>query len=93
MDKSIYDNPWFVYIAECRDRTLYVGIAIDVDRRIAEHNNGDKCRYTRFRKPVRLVYKEINPNYNLARARELELKRFSRKKKLGLCSMVKDPSP
>ena len=84
MDKCIYSNPWNVYIAECFDKTLYVGIAINVDERIKEHNSTNKCRYTRFRKPLRLVYSEFCDNYNLARKRELEIKRFSRKKKLDL---------
>jgi putative endonuclease len=84
MDKSIYNNPWFVYIAECRNKTLYVGIAKDVYKRIGEHNNTNKCRYTRFRKPIELIYKELCDNYNIARKREIEIKRFSRKKKLDL---------
>lgn len=84
MDGSIYENPWHVYIAQCRDETLYVGIAIDVERRIAEHNTTNKCRYTRFRKPLKLAYQEICDGYHLARKREKEIKRFSRKKKLKL---------
>ncbi len=84
MDKRIYDEPWFVYIAECRDKTLYVGIAKDVDKRIKDHNNTNKCRYTRFRKPLALVYKELCCDYNFARKRELQIKKFSRKKKLEM---------
>jgi len=86
MDKGIYNNSWYVYVAECFDKTLYVGIAIDVLKRIEEHNNTDKCRYTRYRKPLRLIYKELCSNYSEARQRELEIKKFSRKKKLALIS-------
>ena len=84
MDKFIYRKPWFVYIAECRDKTLYVGVARDVDHRIYDHNKTNKCRYTRFRKPVRVVYREICENYQSARSKESEIKKFSRKKKLNL---------
>ena len=84
MDKKIYKQPWFVYIAECKGSTLYTGIAKDVDRRINEHNTTKKCRYTRFRKPIKLVYQECCKNYNLARKRESEIKTFSRKDKLEL---------
>ena len=84
MDKSIYGTPWFVYIAECRDRTLYVGIVRDVRRRVAEHNNSKKCRYTRFRKPLKLVYEERYGDYNTARKKESQIKKFSRKKKQQL---------
>ena len=89
MDKSIYKEPWYLYVAECRDKTLYVGIARDLSKRIKEHNTSDKCRYTRFRKPLRLVYSEVCIDYNTARKRELEVKRFSRKKKLGLLTKGK----
>ena len=84
MNKDIYNKPWFAYIAECRDGTLYVGVAIDVNQRIDDHNSTSKCRYTRFRKPIKLVYKEACLNYNTARKRENEIKKFSRKKKLAI---------
>ena len=86
VNKGIYSGPWFVYIAKCKDSTLYVGVAKDVNRRINEHNSTSKCRYTRFRKPLTLVHKEHCENYNIARKREIEIKRFSRKKKLELLS-------
>jgi putative endonuclease len=75
---------WFVYIARCRGDVFYTGIAKDVNRRILEHNTTNKCRYTRFRKPVVLIYKEKCENYTVARKREIEIKKFSRKKKLEL---------
>ena len=84
MDKEIYKQPWFVYIAECKGSTLYTGVAKDVDKRINEHNTTGDCRYTRFRKPLKLIYQERCEDYNSARRRELEIKRFSRKKKLTL---------
>ena len=84
MDKNNYNQPWHVYIAECRDKTLYVGVAKDVNKRIHNHNTTNKCRYTRFRKPLKLVNDEKCSNYNIARKRESEIKRFSRKKKLAL---------
>ena len=84
MDKGIYSNPWWVYIARCYNGTLYVGIAIDVEKRIHEHNHTSKCRYTRYRKPLLLIYSELQCDYNSARRREKEIKRYSRKKKLDL---------
>ena len=84
MVKTIYDMPWFTYIAECSDKTLYVGVAKDLNKRINEHNTTKKCKYTRSRKPVKLVYKESCRNYNIARKREAEIKKLGRKKKLEL---------
>ena len=44
--------PWTVYLARCRDGTLYTGIARDVDARIAAHDAGRGARYTRGRGPL-----------------------------------------
>ncbi|MBD3379148.1 MAG: GIY-YIG nuclease family protein [Candidatus Omnitrophica bacterium] len=82
--KNIYNEPWSLYIAECRDKTFYVGVARDVDKRIKEHNTTSKCRYTRYRKPITVKYKELCASYSVARKREAEVKKFSRKKKLDL---------
>ncbi len=82
--KAIYDKPWFVYIARCGDETLYSGVALDVTARIHEHNHTKKCRYTRSRKPVTAVYKEICRDYSSALKREIAIKRLDRKKKLEL---------
>jgi len=46
---------WFVYVIECRDGSLYTGIAVDVARRYAMHVAGKGARYTRSRPPVRLL--------------------------------------
>ena len=86
MNKEIYNNPWSVYIAECNDKTLYVGVTKDVEQRISDHNKTNKCRYTRFRKPLILVYKELCSDYGIARKKEAQIKKFSRKKKLELAN-------
>ncbi|CAN7431365.1 GIY-YIG nuclease family protein [Caballeronia sp. LjRoot31] len=44
--------PWFLYLIECADGSLYTGIATDVEARFAKHVSGDGARYTRSRKPV-----------------------------------------
>jgi putative endonuclease len=84
LKKSAYNKPWFFYIAECSDKTFYTGIAKDADKRIAEHNKTNKCRYTRCRKPIKLRYKEVCRNYGIARKKEAEIRKFSREKKLAL---------
>jgi putative endonuclease len=44
--------PWFLYLIECADGSLYTGIATDVDARFAKHVSGEGARYTRSHKPV-----------------------------------------
>ena len=77
-------NPWYVYIIECRTGDLYVGITQDVNERVAKHNKGTACRYTKFRRPVKLIYTEQQTTKSKARQRELIIKKYSHKKKLEL---------
>lgn len=48
-------KPWFVYLIECRDGSIYTGITVDVAARYAAHENGTGARYTRAHPPQRLM--------------------------------------
>ena len=73
---------WHVYIVECADGTYYTGITTDVERRLNEHNYSFKsAKYTRSRRPVKLVYVETSENRSTASRRESQIKKLSRKKK------------
>ncbi len=77
---------YYVYMVKCADNTLYTGIATELERRIEEHNDSDKgAKYTRVRRPVRLVYSEEHPDRSAASKREYEIKKkMSRVEKLKL---------
>jgi len=76
---------YFIYIVQCSDDTLYTGIATDVKRRLEEHNSSDKgAKYTKARRPVKLVYSEESENRSSATKREIAIKKLSRDKKLEL---------
>lgn len=83
--------PWFVYILRCADDTLYSGITTEPARRVDEHNtdNALGARYTRSRRPVRLVYSEELDSRSAAAKREAELKKMGRQQKLALVSGYK----
>ncbi len=74
----------FTYILECADGTLYTGWTEDLARRVRAHNAGRGARYTRGRRPVRLVYWEAQPSRNAAQRREAALRRLSRAQKQQL---------
>lgn len=76
---------YFVYILECSDQTLYTGITTDLKKRLDEHNGSDKgAKYTRVRRPVKIVYTEEAENRSLASKREYAIKKLTRMKKLEL---------
>ena len=73
-------------MVQCADETLYTGIATELERRIEEHNSSDKgAKYTRARRPVKLVYSETYPDRSSASRREYEIKKkMNRAEKLKL---------
>jgi len=75
---------YYCYILECSDGTFYTGWSTDPQRRERQHNLGRGARYTRDRRPVRLVYVEELPDKPSALRRELKIKRLPREKKLKL---------
>ncbi len=48
----------YTYIIKCADSTLYTGWTNDLDKRIKAHNSGKGAKYTKTRRPVKLVYYE-----------------------------------
>ena len=74
----------FMYILECHDRTLYVGSTWDLDRRVAQYQAGEGAAYTRTRLPVRVIYYEYFDRVENAFAREKQVQRWGRAKRLAL---------
>ncbi|HEX7540615.1 MAG TPA: GIY-YIG nuclease family protein [Anaerolineales bacterium] len=72
---------FYCYILECSDGTYYTGWTSDPERRLCRHNRGGGARYTRSRRPVRLVYVEEQPDRSSAMRREIRIKRMSREAK------------
>ena len=75
---------FYCYILECADGTFYTGWTTDPPRREKQHNAGRGARYTRARRPVKLVYIEEQPDRLTAMKRELAIKAMKREKKRGL---------
>jgi putative endonuclease len=75
---------WTLYILECSDHSLYTGITTDLDKRLKRHNEGKASKYTRSKRPVKLVYEEVFRDGTAARKREAAIKALSRQDKLNL---------
>lgn len=73
------------YILRCVDDTLYIGSTNDLNKRLHQHNHQKGgAKYTRGRRPVKLVYSKKFRTYAKARATEGQWKRLSRESKLAL---------
>ena len=75
---------WFVYLVRCADDSLYTGIAKDIARRFQQHNAGAASKYTRSRRPVRLIHHETHPSQSSALRREAAIKKLDRWEKLAM---------
>lgn len=77
-------NAWFCYIVQCADGSLYTGITTEPPRRERQHNDGSGAKYTRGRRPVKMVYCEAASSHAHALRREREIRTLPRPLKLSL---------
>jgi putative endonuclease len=77
---------YFVYILECFDGSFYTGVCIDLKKRLRQHNGEifGGAKYTKYRRPVKIIYFEELKNRSEAQIRESEIKKFSKNKKQEL---------
>ena len=78
---------YYVYLVECANGTYYCGYTNELDARIKNHNYSKKgAKYTKSRRPVKLVYSKIFKSKSQAMKHEYEIKKLTRKKKEALIS-------
>ncbi len=76
---------YFLYLLQCVDGTLYTGITTDLARRVKEHNSSRLgAKYTRVRRPVKLVYQQEFTTRSEALIEEARIKKLSRLQKLEI---------
>ena len=81
--------PWFLYLIECADGSVYTGIAIDVQARFDKHVSGTGARYTRSRKPLHILASfELADRSSASRA-EYFVKRLTAVEKRALAAGVR----
>ncbi len=74
----------YTYIVECKDGSLYTGWTNDIEKRLKAHNDGKGAKYTKTRRPVKLVHLEVFDTKEEAMSREYAIKHLTRAKKLLL---------
>jgi len=80
-------------MVRCADGSLYTGIALSLPKRIEEHNHGNSgSKYTRARRPVKLVYFETCNSRSAASKREIAIKALHKSQKEALIVSQKMPA-
>ena len=72
---------FYVYIVLCKDGTYYTGSTNDLEKRLGLHNAGKGAKYTRSRRPVRLVWHKEYRYFRNAFLEEKRIQRLTRKQK------------
>ena len=75
---------WHLYIIKCVDKSFYVGITSNLERRFREHKEGRGGKYTLHHKPIKIVYSEDFNTKQEALRREKQIKGWSHRKKEDL---------
>ncbi len=76
--------PYFVYLLECRDGSLYCGIAKNVKKRFEQHRAGKGSKYVASRWPAKIVFVEKIGTLSKVLKREAQIKNLSKKEKWAL---------
>ena len=85
MPEDMPSSEFSLYILRCADGTLYTGIAVDVERRLAEHESGRRgARYLRGRGPFELVFSAVVGDRSAASKLEYRVKQLNRLQKADL---------
>lgn len=71
----------YVYILRCSDKTYYTGYTNNLEKRIKQHNDGKGAKYTKGKRPVKLIYTEEFYDKSVAMKREYQIKQLTRKEK------------
>jgi putative endonuclease len=87
--ETLNQDEHYVYLLLCKDGTFYCGYTNNLVKRIATHNLGKGAKYTKTRRPVKLVYYESYSSKSIALKREFKIKKLSRNNKLKLINKIK----
>ena len=74
----------YMYILRCSDGSYYTGSTTDLDRRLAQHQQGDGSEYTKRRRPVRVAFAQWHDRVEDAFESEKRIQGWSRAKKEAL---------
>src|SRR6266446_5497609 len=80
----VRERRYYVYIVACKSRVIYVGMTGFLMARVLRHRAGEGSEFTRKYRVHRLVYFESFQNAGNAIARETEIKKWRREKKVAL---------
>lgn len=86
-------KPWYLYLIECADGSIYTGITTDVALRYAAHARGLGARYTRSHPPKQLLGIEVHPDRSSASRAEYRIKQLTASEKRAYAATLAAEHP
>lgn len=83
---------WYIYLAECKDKSLYCGITNNLIKRFWQHNGilSGGAKYTRGRRPVTLLaFQAVNARSQALKL-EIIIKELPKQEKLSFLRTLQD---
>ncbi len=71
---------FYIYILHCSNGSYYIGHTENLEKRLSEHTQGF-CGYTKERRPFKLVFYDTSFTRDAALGLEIQMKKWTRKKK------------
>lgn len=74
-------NEHYMYVLECKDGSYYAGYTNQLEKRVQTHNEGKGAKYTRGRRPIKLIHFERYGTKREAMQAEYKFKQLRRSEK------------
>lgn len=81
---DLLSQPWFVYIIQTKDNSLYTGITVDIARRLEQHRQGTGAKYLRGKQPLQLVFSVMVASRSIATQLECKIKKLTKAQKQSI---------
>lgn len=78
------ESVWYMYVVVCLNDSYYCGITTNLERRLKQHNGviSGGAKYTRSRRPCKLIYSEVHANRSEASKAEYKFKKLTKLNKI-----------
>ena len=80
----IVSKPYFIYVLQTEDNSLYCGNSDNVEKRFEKHKTGLGAKYTKSHKPKEIVFSQQFSTKAAAMKAEYKFKKLDRKTKLDI---------
>jgi len=83
---SAKEQPWYVYLLQCKGGRIYTGATTDLASRMRKHRDGKGAKFTRIHPPENMLGAKLFPSKSSALSTEYKIKQLTPIQKRDLAS-------